>query len=528
MRHLAALLLVGLLRLTGGAFFPTRSSSTATVLLATYCGLGASLVHVHVADAAGGAEKKPSAGKLRSLGEVAGSERRFPEAAAYYRQAIELEPTNAVNHHKLFGVHKRMRAFSAALDDVTRAVELDGTKTAWRLQKAALLVGLGRCDDAVAEYEAAGRNADAAAVAGPLGEGAAAAGDCAATLRAATAAYAAGEWREAVAQFNRVLSHTDDTPDLLFMKAQCQYHLKDYYGAISDAGSLLKNYPKHIQAYQLRGEAYFRLNDMEMAVKHFREGLKLDPEHKGCKDGHRTLKKITKKDKKGDELFEKGEYKDAIDNWWTAINTEHSLISFFRPTLLKVVRAHMALKDYAKAIEEALKHVNHEASVEGLHALGEAQLAAERYDEATRTFQRAVDVAPDDRKRECHEKVGKAQTALKQSKEKNYYKILGVPRNAQAKEIKKSYRELALQWHPDKNLERADEAKVMFQDISEAYEVLSDKELRGKYDRGEEVFENQGNGGGRGHHDPNQFFQQHFRQGGGHRQGGQRMHFRHG
>ena len=69
----------------------------------------------------------------------------------------------------------------------------------------------------------------------------------------------------------------------------------------------------------------------------------------------------------------------------------------------------------------------------------------------------------------------------------------------------------------------------MFQDIAEAYEVLSDEEMRGKYDRGEEVFENQG--GGQRQHNPHQSFQQHFQQGGGggHRGGGgggQRMHFR--
>lgn len=124
--------------------------------------------------------------------------------------------------------------------------------------------------------------------------------------------------------------------------------------------------------------------------------------------------------------------------------------------------------------------------------------------------------------------------ALKQSKEKNYYKILHVARNAKVKEIKKSYRELALKWHPDKNTDNKEEAEKMFQEISEAYEVLSDKELREKYDRGEPVFENQGGGGGGGqrrhHMDPNMFFQQNFRQGGGggqrrQQQGGQRMHF---
>ena len=73
----------------------------------------------------------------------------------------------------------------------------------------------------------------------------------------------------------------------------------------------------------------------------------------GCKQGHKILKKLTKKDKKGDEAFEKGEYQDAIDRWWEAMNVDISLLSFVRPTLLKVVKAHISLKEYEKAIEEA-------------------------------------------------------------------------------------------------------------------------------------------------------------------------------
>lgn len=68
----------------------------------------------------------------------------------------------------------------------------------------------------------------------------------------------------------------------------------------------------------------------------------------------------------------------------------------------------------------------------------------------------------------------------------------------------------------------------MFQDISEAYEVLSDKEMREKYDRGEPVFENQGQGGGGGHHfNPGQHF---FHHGGGgqHFRRGGNMHFNFG
>jgi len=64
---------------------------------------------------------------------------------------------------------------------------------------------------------------------------------------------------------------------------------------------------------------------------------------------------------------------------------------------------------------------------------------------------------------------------------KNYYKILGVSKSASPEQIKKAYRKLALQYHPDRNKgDKASEAK--FKEISEAYAVLSDSEKRKQYD----------------------------------------------
>ncbi|CRK97184.1 CLUMA_CG010581, isoform A [Clunio marinus] len=64
----------------------------------------------------------------------------------------------------------------------------------------------------------------------------------------------------------------------------------------------------------------------------------------------------------------------------------------------------------------------------------------------------------------------------------DYYKILDVSKTANLKEIKNSYRKLALKWHPDKNPDNAEKAAEMFGRISEAYEVLSDSEKRRQYD----------------------------------------------
>ncbi|BFU18663.1 DnaJ family protein [Entamoeba histolytica HM-1:IMSS-B] len=73
----------------------------------------------------------------------------------------------------------------------------------------------------------------------------------------------------------------------------------------------------------------------------------------------------------------------------------------------------------------------------------------------------------------------------------DYYKVLGVPRNANEKEIKKAYRALSLKYHPDKPTGD----KVKFEEINKAYEVLSDKRQREIYDHGgEEALKNNGGG----------------------------------
>ncbi|MFA6252117.1 MAG: molecular chaperone DnaJ [Candidatus Paceibacterota bacterium] len=77
--------------------------------------------------------------------------------------------------------------------------------------------------------------------------------------------------------------------------------------------------------------------------------------------------------------------------------------------------------------------------------------------------------------------------------QKDYYKILGVPRSSNQDEIKKAYYKLAHQYHPDKK----DGNEEKFKEVNEAYQVLSDKDKRAQYDRFGTVFGSGGpNGGG--------------------------------
>ncbi|MDZ7765680.1 MAG: DnaJ domain-containing protein [Melioribacteraceae bacterium] len=83
---------------------------------------------------------------------------------------------------------------------------------------------------------------------------------------------------------------------------------------------------------------------------------------------------------------------------------------------------------------------------------------------------------------------------------KDYYKTLGVDKNATTDEIKKAYRKLALKYHPDKNPDDI-EAENKFKEVTEANEVLSDPEKRKKYDQlgsNWKQYERAGFGGGQG------------------------------
>ena len=87
---------------------------------------------------------------------------------------------------------------------------------------------------------------------------------------------------------------------------------------------------------------------------------------------------------------------------------------------------------------------------------------------------------------------------------KDYYEVLGVGKSASDDEIKKAYRKLAIKYHPDKN-PGDKEAEVKFKEVSEAYEVLSDKQKRARYDQFGHAGVNGGAGGGYGGFSGNPF-----------------------
>lgn len=115
------------------------------------------------------------------------------------------------------------------------------------------------------------------------------------------------------------------------------------------------------------------------------------------------------------------------------------------------------------------------------------ELDSDDFEGAIRTLNQAREHHQNSQK--ANELLQKAQTLLKRSKQKDYYKVLGVPRDADEREVKRAYRKLTKEFHPDKVAQQGvppEEAQRKMATINEAYEVLSDPELKERFDRGDD------------------------------------------
>ncbi|RCN32530.1 DnaJ domain protein [Ancylostoma caninum] len=113
-----------------------------------------------------------------------------------------------------------------------------------------------------------------------------------------------------------------------------------------------------------------------------------------------------------------------------------------------------------------------------LHAIGSG------FDIAIEDYQKAQQVNEESRR--AREGLEKAQKLKKQAGKRDYYKILGLKRNASKRDITKAYRKMAQKWHPDNFNDAAEKKKAeqKFIDIAAAKEVLSDDEKRAQFDQG--------------------------------------------
>lgn len=236
-----------------------------------------------------------------------------------------------------------------------------------------------------------------------------------------------------------------------------------------------------MDAYLLLHSLHAQIGELDDALKHLKECLRSDPEHKECKKKHRELKDLLRRFKNADDSAKKGRWKDVKE----ILVDEKGLLQVATSTKSNQLRSRiyeLACKayHYTKDHPTAVKHCSSvleidNKNIEVLLMRADSHMASEDYDAALRDFSSAHELDPQNGR--VHEGYQKAQRLKKMASRKDYYKILGIPRDADKRVIKRAYRALAHEWHPDKYRGDlpADKVAAKMSEINQAYEVLSNE-----------------------------------------------------
>jgi len=436
----------------------------------------------HAADDGKAADPK----KLKAEGDRAFRNEKYQEAVSAFSQALRVAP-DARTYYDRHKAYLKLRRLTDAAGDLDKAIATDSKFIMAYLQRGNLKLMNGECEAAYRDYEEVLRlDSEKKDAQKRLPEAKA----CWDAIHQGDFAMRAGRYDIAVDQYTEAMkpSRAVQSTRLLLQRARGQMHLGRLEEAVSDCAAVLKMDGSSIEAYELRGEAFYRMMDFKMAMTHFREGLKTDPDHAGCKTWYHRVKELLKVEGNADDALQQRDFSGAITHLRVLQQLDPNHMAFIKSVLSRMAKAHIGLKDYPAALQACGQAVNIDDNfLEGHMRCGEAHMGAENWDEAVRSYRRAHEI--DQGNREAGEGLQRAEAALKQSKNKDFYKILDVPRNADEQQIKKAYRKKALEWHPDKHQDAEDKEKAerMFFDVGQAYEVLSDPEMRSKYDRGEDL-----------------------------------------
>ena len=360
---------------------------------------------------------------------------------------------------------------------------------------------------------------------------------------------------QALRQVELVVSSCPAWDEAKLVKGEALVRLGRYDDAYKITTQLLRTGGSSSELIFLRAQCLFGQGNLDDATKHLRQILSGDPDNAAAAAMLRGLRAVGRKKGEADNAYKGKRFPESVTLYGEALDlcppdgsaAYRAKLHFNRASANANLRKHEeVISDCTKAIgldEGYFKAYMRRASSNLL--IGEA----ENCKKALRDYQSALDIAStEEQKKDLKKKVQLAQVQLKRAGRKDFYKIIGVSRDATEAEIKKSYRKMALKWHPDRHASSTEQdkkkAEEIFRDANLAYEVLSDPEKKSRYDQGvdEQDLDNPHAqpGGGHGMHgghshggmggvDPemlfNMFMQQ---QGGGSRRGGAGQSFQFG
>ncbi|KZC11403.1 DnaJ like protein subfamily C member 7 [Dufourea novaeangliae] len=324
-------------------------------------------------------------------------------------------------------------------------------------------------------------------------------------------AYALKDYRKAVYVMDRCCDISICCPVFKLFKAESLTYLNRHQEAQTIANDILHIDKQNVDALYVRGVCLYFQDDIDKAFEHFQHILKLAPDHVKALYMYKKAKNLKKKKEEGNDAFKTKQYHKAytlytealaIDPLNTATNAK---LHFNKATAAAKCGL---LQETVTECTEALKL--DENYMKALLRRAVTYMTLKEYDEAVHDLEKVCKMT---NSREHKRLLMEAKLAAKKSKRKDYYKILGINKNASTDDIKKAFRKRAMVHHPDRHPNATEgekkEQEKKFKEVGEAYGILSDPKKRSRYDSGHDVDD-----GDSGHQniDPNAVFRTFFNQ----------------
>lgn len=416
----------------------------------------------------------------------------YSDALSHFHAAVDADPNNYMSYYKRATVYLAMSRSRPALSDLDTVLKKKPDFLKARHQRGGVLLKMGRLDEAHIDLENVVRkepgNEDAQrqyAMVNTLKE----------RIEEVRDYINWNNYEPAIELLNDLLEYIPWDPSLRELRSECYLGLGNVIHAISDIRTVTKLTSDNTAAYFKLANLHYQIGEADESLAEIRECLKLDPEHKDCYPLYKKLKKVAKFLTAAKDSRERQEWDECVSSAQKVLKNEPTVegIRFHAYDRLchcqkeagNAVESRKACSDAIKIEDEPRLYCDR----------AEAYLLEDMFEEALKDFRTALE--KDEGFARAKEGMAKAQKLQKQAGKRDYYKILGVKRSATKKEISKAYKKLALEWHPDKFQDEEEKkvAEKKFMDIASAKEVLSDPEMRQKYDAGEDPLDPESGGG---------------------------------
>lgn len=260
---------------------------------------------------------------------------------------------------------------------------------------------------------------------------------------------------------------------LLSAEAQLKMANGNSFGKAQDiAINMLRVNNQDPDALLIRARAYYGLGETEQALKSLKICLGLDPDMKPAIKLLRMLQKLTRTKEEGNNAFKVKDYRKAIDLYTEALHVDEANKDLNAKLLQNRAQAYINIKDYDGAVNDCNEALRLDPTyLKAQKMRAKAHGGAGNWQEAVNDYKAVAEGNPGEKG--IREDIRRAELELKKAQRKDFYKILGVSKDATDTDLKKAYRKLAIKYHPDKNRE-GEAGDEKFKEIGEAYETLSD------------------------------------------------------